>query len=262
MKPRSDRTSPQLPCVWVTAGVLSYRPCDREYECEDCPLYLALRGDASGAASAAGRGAPAAPAPDGDGEVGRFLAELGAGCTLHLDRAYSAEGLWMEELPSGELRVGLDDYTLRLLQPLADVVLPRVGVWLQHGAPCAWLNRGRLAIPLRAPLAGEVVAVHPRPALGPPAEGETADGRWWFRLRPLEPVATAAGLNRNEALLRWFLGRVRSVHEQLNAVMAPAGQQVAGQVRNDGGLPAGDLETVLGRERFEALVGALFPMQL
>jgi hypothetical protein len=135
-------------------------------------------------------------------------------------------------------------------------------VWLQHAAPCAWLNRGRLAIALRSPLAGEVVAVHPRPALAPPVEGEGAGERWWLRLRPHEPVATAAGLTRNEALLRWFLARVRAVHEQLNAVMTPDAQQVAGPLRNDGGLPARDLEAVLGRERFEALVGTLFPMQI
>jgi glycine cleavage system H lipoate-binding protein len=168
----------------------------------------------------------------------------------------------LEADPSGDWRIGLDEYTLRLLQPVSDVVLPRAGVWLQHRAPCAWVNRGRLAIALRSPVAGEVVAVHPRPALAPPGEAERADDRWWFRIRPHESVAAAPGLYRNEALLSWFLGRVRAVHEHLNAVMAPPALQVAGPVRNDGGLPVGDLEAVLGRERFEALVGALFPMQI
>jgi hypothetical protein len=30
----------------------------------------------------------------------------------------------------------------------------------------------------------------------------------------------------------------------------------------DGGAPSGDLESVLGRARFEALVASLFPMQI
>jgi glycine cleavage system H lipoate-binding protein len=262
MRSNPDRTPPELPCVWVAAGVISYRPCDREYDCEGCPLYLALRGGGAGAVAAAGAETPATGPVGGDDPVGRYLAELGAGCTLHLDRAYSAEGLWMDPDPSGEWRIGLDEYTLRLLQPVADVVLPRAGVWLQHRAPCAWVNRGRLAIALRSPVAGEVVAVHPRPALAPPGEAERADDRWWFRIRPHESVAGAPGLYRNEALLSWFLGRVRAVHEHLNAVMAPSALPVAGPLRNDGGLPVGDLEAVLGRERFEALVGSLFPMQI
>lgn len=259
MQSKSDRTSTELPCVWVTAGVLSYRPCDRQFECEDCPLYLALRGHP--AAAAVRDGTTASPAGEDDA-VGRYLAALGAGCTLHLDRCYSDEGLWMEELPSGEFRVGLDDYTLRLLQPLDGVVLPRVGVWLPHAAPCAWLNRGRLAIPLRCPVAGEVAALHPAPVLAPPTDGEGGEERWWFRLRPHEPVASAPGLYRHEALLRWFLARVHAVHEQLDAIMAPAAPSVERPLRQDGGLPIHDLEMVLGRERFEALVGTLFPLQI
>jgi len=262
MLTKADRASKELPCVWVTAGVLSYRLCAREYECETCPLYRALRGESASAAEAADRESTAVAPTGVEDPVGRYLAELGAGCTLHLDRAYSSDGLWMNPTPSGDVQVGLDDYTLRLLQPLDDVVLPRVGVWLPHGAPCAWLNRGRLAISLRCPVAGEVVAIHPHPTLAPPAEGEAGNGRWWFQLRPHELPGAAPGLRRNEALLSWFLGRVRVVHEQLSAVMAPTGSRLTGAVQNDGGLPVGDLETVLGRERFEALVGTLFPMQI
>jgi glycine cleavage system H lipoate-binding protein len=251
-------TETLLPCVWMSAGVLRFRLCDREYECEGCPLYLALRGGGVGAAAAVGSEA-ADPAPaGGDDAVGRYLSKLGAGCGLRLDSAYSAEGLWLETEPSGELRVGLDDYTLRLLAPIDDVVLPRPGVWLQHGAPCAWINRGRLAIALRCPVAGEVVAVHPHPALAPPRDQEPPGERWWFRLRPHEAVAAAGGLQRNEALLGWFLARVRAVHGHLSAVMAGTAG-AAGPLLSDGGIPTPDLELVIGRERFEELVGTLFP---
>jgi glycine cleavage system H lipoate-binding protein len=262
MQQQPVRAAAELPCVWVTAGVLSYRLCDREFDCEACPLHLALRGGAAGAVAGGSSRAPATGGARGDDPVGGYLAALGADCTLHLDRAYSEEGLWMETAPSGEVRIGMDDYTLRLLQPADDVVLPRIGSWLPHGAPCAWIYRGRLAIALRCPVAGEVVAVHPRPALAPPHDGDSAADRWWFRLRPHEPVAAAAGLFRNEALLGWYLARVRAVHEQLDAVVTPAEGRLAGPLMNDGGTPTGDLESVLGRERFEALVGALFPMQI
>jgi len=255
---RPDAGLPEQPCVWVTAGVLSYRPCDRRFECEGCPLYLALRGGEVEAG--AGGAAPAATTAGGDDAVGRYLAALGSGCPLHLDRPCSADGLWMERGPGRELRFGFDDFTLRLLQPVDSVVLPRPGVWLGHGAPCAWINRGRLAILLRCPVAGEVVEVHPHPATEPPESGASDRERWWFRLDPHEPVA-AAELYRNESLLGWYLGRVRAVRAQLEAVMGPEAS-VVGKALADGGLLERNLEAVLGRERFEALVGALFPMQI
>lgn len=254
-----DRTHTELPCVWTSAGVLSYRPCDREYECEGCPLYLALRGGRAGMLAADRAESREAGPVRGDDPVGRYLEELGKGCTLHLDRAYSAEGLWLKSEDKGEFEVGLDDYTMRLLQPVESVVLPRAGVWLSHRAPCAWVNRGRLAIPLGCPVKGEVLEVQSRPVLTPPGSGDDSRPRWWFRLKAHESVADAAGLYRNEALLRWFLARVRAVRDQLDAVMdprtAPAGPMLA-----DGGIPTRDLEMVLGRGRFEALVGTLFPL--
>ncbi len=257
MRTEADRTGPELPCVWVSAGVLSYRPCDRDFECEGCPLYLALRGGRAEAAA----GARAMPAR-GDDPVERYLAELGAGCTLHLDRAYGADGLWLAGELGGDVRVGLDDYTARLLQPVEDVVLPRAGMRLARGAPCAWLNRRRQAIALHAPVAGEVVAVHPRPALGPPRKGDGGGERWWFRLKPQEPLAAAEGVYRNEALLGWYLGRVRAVRDQLQAVLNGPEAAAVGPALADGGAPARDLETVLGRGRYEALVAALFPMHI
>jgi glycine cleavage system H lipoate-binding protein len=262
MEPEPDRMPAQLPCVWVSAGVLNYRLCDREYECENCPLYLALRG---GADMVVGRSAadvlPTDAARDED-PVGPYLAALGAGCALHLGRTYSADGLWLENEPGGALRIGLDDFTLRLLQPVDDVVLPRVGVWLAHQAPCAWVDRGRMAITLRCPVSGEVLEVQPRPVLIPPRSGEGAGPRWWFRLNPHEPVAAAAGLYHNEALLNWFLGRLRAVRDHLSAAMTTSRAGVAGPTLADGGIPTQDLEVVIGRERFEALVGTLFPLQV
>jgi hypothetical protein len=33
-----------LPCVWMSAGLVSFKLCDREGECESCPFDRAMRG--------------------------------------------------------------------------------------------------------------------------------------------------------------------------------------------------------------------------
>jgi glycine cleavage system H lipoate-binding protein len=267
MRHEAEGTQPELPCVWVTAGVLSYRPCDREFECEGCPLYLALRRGGTAPEETARPEIPAESGHEGlaadaeqaaDDPVARYVRELVSQCSVPLDRAYSTDGLWIATEPSGELRIGLDDFTLRLLQPVDDLALPRLGVWLRRGSPCASLHRGRLAIPLRCPIAGEVVAVHPRPALTPVGAGERPGKRWWFRLAPHESIATAPGVFRHEALLEWYLRRVRAVRDALVAAMEPV-DGVRHPVLADGGQPVPDLEVVLGRARFEQLLGGLFP---
>lgn len=256
MRPALAGPPGEQPCVWVTAGVLSYRPCDREFDCEACPLYQALR---SGHGDEGVHGTRAAGAGRGDDPVERYMAALGAGCALHLDRAYTAEGLWVER-QADTVAVGLDDYTLRLLHPVDEVVLPRPGGSMRRGAPGAWISRGRHVVALRSPVAGEVLEVQAHPALAVPAQGG-GDGRWWFRMAPREDPDGVPGLLRDEALLRWYLGRVRTVRVQLDAAMAPPSAALAGPALADGGIPALDLEIVLGRERFDTLLGTLFPLQ-
>ena len=38
--PKNDKK-----CVWMEAGVVSYKICDRNFECDTCPLDIGLRGD-------------------------------------------------------------------------------------------------------------------------------------------------------------------------------------------------------------------------
>ncbi len=39
----------ELKCLWMLAGVLTYRLCARSHECDSCPLDRALRGGPAGA---------------------------------------------------------------------------------------------------------------------------------------------------------------------------------------------------------------------
>jgi hypothetical protein len=32
-----------LPCVWMSAGLIAFKLCDREGECEGCPFDRAMR---------------------------------------------------------------------------------------------------------------------------------------------------------------------------------------------------------------------------
>ena len=42
---RPQISSPAEPCLWMAAGVINYRLCDRQFDCDRCPLDAALRGD-------------------------------------------------------------------------------------------------------------------------------------------------------------------------------------------------------------------------
>jgi len=85
-------------CVWMDAGVLAYRLCDRGFDCEHCPLDAALRGVArEGETAPADSPPPVAVFPD--------------------DRLYTTGHIWVRTLDrSGRrVRVGIDGFAAPML---------------------------------------------------------------------------------------------------------------------------------------------------
>ncbi|MBI5711138.1 MAG: hypothetical protein HZC42_12695, partial [Candidatus Eisenbacteria bacterium] len=96
--------SDELKCVWMTAGILSYQLCEREFDCEQCPLDAALRMHFARGGAPAGESA----APDPRGAPGP-PARHGIAC----DRLYSRGHCWAKPLGGGPpgaawFRVGLE----------------------------------------------------------------------------------------------------------------------------------------------------------
>lgn len=91
---------PAQPCVWMCAGLVRYRLCSRDFDCEHCPLDAALRGELPGVT------------PD---RVLLYRAETVDG--LPADRWYSSGHTWVQPVggDSRILRVGIDAFAASLI---------------------------------------------------------------------------------------------------------------------------------------------------
>lgn len=264
---RKDLQAP--PCVWVQAGVLSYRPCHRDFDCESCELFHALRGPVED------REAPGETRPFGtagedhrraktervfsdvEGEASALLTQLTEGCDLHLDLPYSPGHFWIKEVAGGEVLLGFDCQTLRILFPVEGFILPGPGVWLKRGEAMGWIQRGHLALPLPAPISGEVLEVNHALVAEIEERGFPASqARWLIRLKPHEPMADIPELFRGQSMLNWYQRKLHLVREYLlNAVNAGV---PTGETLNDGGELNRNLEEVLGADSFRELLDRLF----
>lgn len=255
----------ELPCIWVLAGVLSYRLCDRAYDCENCELYYALRGnldDRPGSLPVECASLTGAAAARED-VINSYICRLTAGCDLHLDRQYCPCHFWLYAPEPDQVLVGLDAHVLRVLNPVTDIVLPPPGVWLKRSEPCGWLRRGRISIPLHAPLSGEVEEVNEDLTESLRAEGRLGDGDdWVMRLKPHENLDDVSGLYRGEEVLAWYTKKIQLLKRYLRDALSTSADSVVGMTLNDGGTIALDMEHVLGRGSFEALVDELFERQI
>ena len=251
----------ELPCIWVLSGVLSYRLCDRGYECDGCELYHALSGEGRASCQHSDGRSPGSldisDAASPSGQAGSHLSHLLAGCRLYLDRPYRPPHFWLTESEDGLVTVGLDGTLLRMLSPIRKVVSPGVGLCLERDQPCGWIAREHLAVPLRMPVAGEVVE-------GNVSYSETSepcrlpDGEdWWIRLRPAEPLEKVPGIVQGEDTLAWYADRLRIVKNAILASLTDGTDTRVGPLLADGGAPQASLERVLGRAAFEDLIARI-----
>lgn len=254
------------PCVWVLAGVLNYRLCDRAFECEGCELFHALAGGthtgrSDAPASAPGPGSTSSCSAAGsvaatEEQVTSQLCHVLGDYQLHLDRHYRPPHFWLLDEGDGEVRVGLASHVLRILSPIDEIITPGVGLYLKRDQPCGWITRNGMAISLSMPMSGVVSEVNDVP-LAPyearPDSGDPGDP-WLFRVESSESLSEIEGLVRGEEMLLWYLDSIRMLKRYLREAVSFPGTQMLGPVMADGGERELCLEDVLGRARFERLL--------
>lgn len=150
---------------------------------------------------------------------------------------------WLGLLPSGQVKVGLDDFLRRLLGRIDAVALPRVGAVLARGGPLAGLKQGGRALGLRSPVDGTVAAANPlwegdphRASRDPYGEG------WMVKVVPTNLAHNLQGLKIGEPAVWWLQEEVRRFRDFAARFIAPDPE--LGPRLADGGLP---LEGVLER---------------
>ncbi len=198
-----ERSLPVIPliqpvrtCVWSDAGVIGFRLCDRAFECERCMLDAALRGD------------PRLTLGDSPGPPGHPHAPW----SFPTDRLYSPGHMWVQVIPSGHARAGIDACAAWLFPPILTAKAPS-GDLVDRGDPLCVLGfpAGELSPP--SPICGSLHAWNDRLAADPGLLASDPYGAGWIaeivpagsiELDKLEHAEDAA---RNARLTARHLGR-------------------------------------------------------
>jgi glycine cleavage system H lipoate-binding protein len=130
-----------LPCVWMTAGLVAYKLCDLQYNCEICAFDAALSGHSRPVDTASS-------------------AAQSARWEFSPDRQYHVSHGWVQIIDEARVRYGIDVFAVRLLERVTAVVLPAVRSSLQRGLPACWVMEPGNVVPLAAPVSGTVRRVN------------------------------------------------------------------------------------------------------
>lgn len=162
MHDTAKKTGADPRCVWMSAGIINYKLCDRDFQCEKCEFNKAMQGmlPPSGIEN---------PIFDTHNTkqndatsllINRYLYSLFFDCTIHLDRFYHPSHFWFVAESENVIKIGVDKTLLKIIEPIEKIILPQVGEFIHENQLIAWIVRNGKTLPLHSPLQGKVIEVN------------------------------------------------------------------------------------------------------
>ncbi len=181
-------------CVWMDAGAVAFRLCDRGFACDGCPFDACMRGDI-----------------DAERAMLRHHEAL-TPWAFPSDRLYTAGHLWVQVIRDGRVRTGLDACASRLLAGLRELRPSDGQHRLEPGDPLCLARLEGGDVTIGSPVAGRVLAWNDLLSADPSVVVAAPYGRGWLAemsvtgLGQLDAHRTAA---EAEARAEADLGHVR-----------------------------------------------------
>lgn len=245
----------------MDAGVVGYKLCDRDLQCDQCPFDETMRQPSRSLPSRFSvsplSGSTESLAMSSDSE--RVAALIGAIAPGEFpdDRLYHNGHLWVKPLMESIVAIGIDHFAASMLGSLASVVLPSRHSRIIHRMPWCWLIHHEGAISLYSPVHAVVVENNVRLLDHPELLVQDPYGGGWIVHAQIDKTAA-----ESPTLFASSEYRARSKRDLTSLQMcvmqnlrkAPA----IGQTLHDGGQPAETLAAMLGSESFFRITATLF----
>ncbi len=135
----------QRPCLQHMKGRIEFKAFNREYRCENCEFDQYFNDQYT---------VHAVVRPVDFLDIDGF--KIPQGFYLHRGHA------WMKVEEGSEVRMGVDDFALRLLGPLDHIEAPLVGKTLKQDRADIMMRRGRHKAKILSPISGVVTAINPK----------------------------------------------------------------------------------------------------
>jgi glycine cleavage system H protein len=248
----------ELKCVWMTAGLLAYKLCKYDLQCEKCPLDQELRN--------LSLTPPDDTKPSQDGkkmnseEAGQALAReefLGEGLSLSDIKGslfYHPGHTWLKVEKADEVRIGLDYFLRRILGNVKVIVLPLPGSRCHRGENLCSIIQEEGILHLVFPVSGTVLSVNQKlkdePGLA--IKDPLGDG-FLLTLKPKNLQRDQRCLFFGETALSWH----QEEWERFKTAVISElhhGQERVGMTMQDGGITLRDIRAFIDPERYIQLV--------
>jgi glycine cleavage system H protein len=256
----------ELRCVWMTAGLLSYKLCKYDLQCERCPLDWELRNSSLTSSfdstdpqevkkiSSPEAGSDAFWQRERSGE--EFLREDLSLLNIKESLFYHPGHTWIKVEKADEVRVGLDYFLGSIIEKIKVVVLPLSGRRVVQGETLCSIIHEEGILHIVFPVSGFILSVNPRLKDHPEliTRDPLRDG-FLLTLKPKNFQRDQKRLFCGEAALSWY----RKEWERFKTAVISElhhGHEEVGMTMQDGEIRLRDIKKLIDPERYIQLVNA------
>ena len=231
----------------MEAGLVEYRLCDRNLQCETCELDQALRHPVPASR-------PWPTTANHNADLLGMLRQLSFNPSAWYGRSF-----WVvEHAEANALHLGLNDTAVKLLPEILETIIPCCGSLVQAYQPAFYFATHQGLLTLRSPLNGTVMQINQNLMAELSRYKQAPTGT--IRLTTLAPASSESiehsWLNGRDAI-EFLRQQQETVLDRFSQYLY-AHQAELGQTSHDGGVQIEDLETAIGSSRYFAILQELF----
>jgi glycine cleavage system H protein len=253
-----------LKCVWMTAGLLTYKLCKYDLQCEKCPLDWELRNlsaaPSHGSAASQERKQinpeevrPTAPGRKGS-SGGDVLTEDLSRLNINGSLFYHPGHTWVKVEKADEVRIGVDSFLGKMIGKVKVIVLPLSGGRVLQGDTLCSIIQEEGILRIVFPVSGSILSVNQKLKDEPELLTKDPLGEGFLlTLKPKNLQRDQKHLFYGEAALSWHQKELERFKTAVVSELSPC-QKGLGITMQDGEIRLGDIEKLIDTERYIQLV--------
>ena len=183
---------PMRKCRYMRMGLISHKVCPNNYECWNCEVDQRMEDLAKTHPVFMLKHARESEKE----KIGPF--------EILFDRLYGEGHVWVKAVDR-LARLGIDDFTRRILGRIDDIKLPPVNRKIEKGQPIWVITAGDKTLQMTSPIDGKIVDINPDIQDNPSLIGMDPYGRGWIvTLLPKDILQTSRALLSGRSAKEWL----------------------------------------------------------
>lgn len=247
-------------CIWMNAGIVEYKLCDRNFECENCPLDSDLRLPPPLERKKLKTKKADVVQIDLTTDENIPLQRLFQNYTSYLiphNIAYTLHHTWLRKNSDQEYICGIDDFFARLLPHRYSIVVPTINNPVKEGDSICWIQTNGMTLPIHSPIDGLVTDVNFSLVQNPHYIVQFPyDTGWIIKLQPAHSQKDSGKFLSPEMIqekiksdTEKFINRLRFMTKDCSTILGP--------LMNDGGSPVRSIEELFGLQKYMTIIKSI-----